>query len=855
MNAGRTIAAAMPLLVPLRLAVRDLRGGLRGFYIFIACIALGVMAIAGVDSFSRGVLDGLAGEGRAILGGDIAFSLVQRQASDAELAFLAGEGEVSRAATLRAMIRTADERTLLVELKAVDDAYPLYGRIATEPAMPLPQGLARSGERFGALAEPSLLSRLDLTPGAPVTLGAAPLSLDAALTAEPDKLANGIGFGPRLMVSVDALQASGLVQPGSLVRWHYRLRLPAPASDADVVRVVAAAKERFPDAGWDIRTRAAAAPSLERNVERFTEYLTLVGLAALMIGGVGVGNAVKHHLDRKRDIIATLKSVGATGAGVLATYFAQVLLVAAIGVAIGLGLGAALPFAAAGLLAPLLPLPFVAGAHVGALALAAAFGLLTAAAFAIWPLGRAHDVPASALFRDEVASERARPRKRYMALTVVAMAVLAAVAVAAAYDRRIAVIFVASSAAVLAVLRLVASLVMLAARRAPRPRATMLRLALANIHRPGALTPTVLLSLGLGVAVLVTVLEIDFNLRRQFTAALPQRAPSFFFLDIPAAEVDRLGTFIDAQAPRAVFESVPMLRGRIVDVAGRKAEEITPSAEARWVLASDRGITYTGVVPEGSRVVEGEWWGRDYQGPPLLSFEKKLADGLGVKLGDSVTVNVLGRNITARVANMRAVDWQSLGINFVLVYSPGSFAGAPVTHIATVTWPPGGGGTEETSLAKAIGRAFPGITMVGVKEALDTIGALVVNLVLAIRGASAITLLSAVLVLGGALAAGHRHRVYDAVILKTLGATRRQLLSAYALEYALLGAAAALIGVAAGSLAAWRIVVSVMTLPFAFEPVPALVAALVAITITLVFGLIGTFAALGRKPAGVLRNL
>jgi putative ABC transport system permease protein len=856
MSIGTEMAGrAVPLLLPLRLALRDLRGGLRGFYVFIACIALGVMAIAGVDSFSRGLVAGLAGEGQSILGGDVAFSLVQREASEGELAFLRSRGDVSTAATLRAMVRTADDRSLLVELKAVDGTYPLHGAVTTQPGVPLPQALAGSGDTFGALAEPSLLSRLDLSPGAALTLGSARLTLNAALVVEPDKLAGGIGFGPRLMVSLDALRASGLLQPGSLVRWHYRLRLPSPASDAAVAGVVEAAKAHLPDAGWSIRTRAAASPQLERNVERFTQYLTLVGLAALMIGGVGVGNAIKHHLDRKRDVIATLKSLGATGGFVLVVYFTQVLLVAAIGVAIGLVLGIVLPFGIAAAIGPLLPLPFVAGVHLGTVAIAAAFGFLTAAAFALWPLGRAHDVPASALFRDEVASARARPRRRYLVAGVVAAAALAVMAVAAAHDRRVAVLFVVAAAAVLLGLRLLAALVMLIARRAPHPRSTVVRLALANIHRPGALTTTVLLSLGLGVAVLVTVLEIDFNLRRQFTAALPQKAPSYFFLDIPAAETGRLEDLVRARSPHAVFESVPMLRGRIVAAAGRKAEDISPREDARWVLQSDRGITFTGIVPEGSRVVEGEWWGEDYQGPPLLSFEKKLAEGLGIGIGDDVTVNVLGRNITARISNLRTVDWQSLGINFVLVFSPGSFAGAPATHIATVTYPNGSGGAEETALVKAVGRELPGITMVGVKEALDTVGALVVNLVLAIRGASAVTLLAAVLVLGGALAAGHRHRVYDAVVLKTLGATRRQLLAAYGLEYLMLGGAAALFGVAAGSVAAWRIVAGVMTLPFTWVAAPSLAAALVAVLVTLVFGLVGTFAALGRKPAEVLRNL
>jgi putative ABC transport system permease protein len=840
--------------VPLRLALRELRGGVRGFGVFIACIALGVTAIAGVGSFAQGLVDGLAREGRAILGGDLSFSLIQREATPEERAFLNGLGDVSVAATLRAMARSADGRSTLVEVKAVDGAYPLYGSIASDPAASLPELLARHGEAFGAVADPALLARLDLAPGARLMVGNAALDIRASLTAEPDKLAGGIGFGPRLM-SDAALRATGLLQPGSLVRWHYRVRLPAGAGEAAIKSAMDEAARRLPDAGWDIRTRTNATPQLERNVERFTQYLTLVGLTALLVGGVGVANSAKHYLDRKRDVIATLKSLGATGSRVFAVYFTEVMVLASIGAAIGLALGAALPFGLAGVLRPLMPLPFAPAVHPLELVAALAYGLLTAAAFALWPLGRAHDVPVSALFRDEIAPDRRVPRARYVAAAALAALALTALAVTAAYDRKIAAIFVAAALAVFLSLRLVAVALMGLARRSPRPRSTMWRMAIANIHRPGALTPTVVLSLGLGLALLVTVLEIDANLRKQFMAALPDKAPSFYFLDIQGADAERFDAFVRAQAPRATLERVPMLRGRIVAAGGTKAEDLKPRQDAQWVLQSDRGITYTGVVPMGSRVVEGKWWGEDYSGPPLLSFEKKLADGLGLKLGDDVTVNVLGRNITARIANLRAVDWQSLGINFVLVFSPGAFAGAPATHIATVTYPGGGSAAEEMALLKTAGDAFPAVTAVRVKDALDAVGQVVMNLVLGIRVASAVTLLAAVLVLGGALAAGHRHRVYDAVVLKTLGATRRQLLTAYALEYLLLGLATVLFGVVAGSVAAWRVVVDVMTFPFEWQGGPAIAAALLALVITLVFGLIGTFAALGRKPAAVLRNL
>ena len=848
--------ATRNLALALRFAARELRGGLRGFYVFIACIALGVMAIAGIGSVAAGLADGLAREGRVILGGDLAFSLSLREAGADERAFLDRRGQVSLAATLRAMARAEDGRTALVEVKAVDAAYPLYGEAALDPPQPLAAVLAQRDGAFGAAADPALLARLDLKPGARIMVGAAPIEIRAALTSEPDKLAGGIGFGPRLLISEAALRATGLLQPGSVVRWHYRLRLPDnDATDTGVRAVTAAAQAQLPEAGWEVRSRSNASPALERNVERFTQYLTLVGLTALLVGGVGVANAVKGHLDRRREVIATLKAVGATGSRVFRIYLTQVLVLAALGALPGLAIGAALPFLIAWGFGAVLPLPIAPAVHPGELALALLYGLLTAAAFALWPLGRAHDVPVSALFRDEVASERHWPRRPYIVATALVGCALAGIAVALAYDRRIAAIFVGAAVAVFVLLRLVAALLMLVARRLPRPRSPVVRLALANIHRPGAVTPSVVLSLGLGVAVLVTVIAIDGNLQRQFLAALPDKAPSFYFIDIPAAEADRFDAFVHARAPRATLERVPMLRGRIVAAKGVAAEDLKPSPDASWALQSDRGITYGDQVPAGSRLIAGQWWAPDYQGPPLVSLEKRIADGVGLALGDQVTVNVLGRNLTATVANLRTVDWQSLGINFVMVFSPATFRAAPHTHIATLTYPGGGTSEEEAGLLKAMADAFPAVTTVRVREALDSIGHIVTNLALAIRGASVLTLLVAVLVLGGALAAGHRHRVYDAVILKTVGATRMRLLSAYALEYLALGLATALFGVAAGSAAAALIITKVMNLPFAWLPGPLLTAAAGAVAATVLLGLVGTFTALGQKPASVLRNL
>lgn len=839
----------------LRYALRELRGGLNGFYVFIACIALGVMAIAGVGSVAASLHDGLSREGRTLLGGDAAFSLIQREATPKERAFLDARGVVSVAATLRGMVRAQSGEFALVEVKAVDNNYPMLGSVTLAPNMPVPDLLAKRDGAYGAAADPTLLARLDLKLGDRVSIAGATFAITSVIDAEPDKLAGGVGFGPRFLISVEALRATGLLQPGSLVRWTYRLKLPDAASDERATDALTAeARTALPEAGWEIRSRGNASPQLERSIGRFTQFLTLVGLAALLVGGVGVANAVKSHIDRRRDSIATLKSLGATGRDVFLIYLMQVVVLAVIGSLIGLVIGGALPFIITNVFGKLLPLPLDPALHPGELALSLLYGLLTALAFGLWPLGLVHDVPVARLFRDTINSEFHWPRRHYLALMAAVIVLLVVVVIGLAYDKLVAAVFVASSVVVFGLLRGVAAGVMRIARALPRARSTMLRLAIGNIHRPGALTPSVVLSLGLGLTVLVTISQIDGNLRRQFLAALPEHAPSFFFVDIPAAKADSFGEFLQTLAPGAHVERVPMLRGRITAANGIKAEDLKPDSKTEWVLQSDRGLTYTNDVPRGSKVVEGTWWDPDYSGPPLVSLEKKIADGLNLKLGDSVTVNVLGRDITATISNLRTVDWQSLGINFVLVFTPKTFAGAPHTHLATLSEPnPSAQG--DATIIKAVASQYPMVTSVRVRDALRTVGTVVENLVLAIRGASGVTLIAAVLVLGGALAAGHRHRVYDAVILKTLGATRARLIGAYALEYLMIGLATAVFGIIAGSFAAWLIVTRLMTLSFIWQAQSAATVVLGALTVTVGLGLIGTLVALNQKPAPVLRNL
>ncbi|MDE3750039.1 MULTISPECIES: ABC transporter permease [Methylobacterium] len=847
-----------PRRIPLtlRLALRELRAGLNGFAVFLACIALGVMAIAGVASISRSLSDGLGREGRRILGGDLAFNLINREATDAEKQALAREGRLDVVASLRAMAVAPGGDAALVELKAVDPAtYPAAGDLATDPPGRLADLLAERDGVPGALADPALLTRLDVKVGDRIGLAGHAVAIRGTIVSEPDKIAGGIGFGPRLMVSEPTLRATGLVQPGSLNRWSYRLILPPGTPDADLDAAQARIRAATPEAGWEIRSRTNADPRFAKSIERFTQFLTLVGLTALIVGGVGVGNAVHAFVERKRPSIATLKSVGAPGSQVVALYLTQVMLIAGLGTLIGLVIGASLPFLLDALFAADLPLPLNPTLAPGELALAAAYGLITAFAFAITPLGRAHDVPVSGLFRDTVDPARVSPRWRYRIWLAASLAALVGLSVATAFDRRVALIFIAAAAIAFGLLHLVALGLMALARRMPHPRWPAPRMALANLHRPGALTPAIVLSLGLGVTLLVTLSLIDANVRRTISATLPARAPNLFFLDIPSRDAAQFREFLARAAPSGKIEDVPMMRGRIVALNGVPASKIRPPEDAAWVLDGDRGITYADTVPDGSSLTEGAWWSAEQGAKPLVSFEADLARQLGLKLGDTVTVNVLGRDLTATIFNLRRVEWRNLGINFVMVFSPGTFRGAPHSDLATLTLPGGTDAAAENRVLRDVAKTFPSVSAVRVKDALDAIGDLVGRLVLAIRGASAVAVLASLFVLAGAIAAGHRARLYDAVVLKVLGASRARLLTAYALEYAALGLATALFGLLAGSLAGWVIVAKVMHLDFRLDLSGALVAAVAAVALAILLGLAGTWRILGQKPAPYLRQI
>ncbi|MGR3513460.1 MAG: ABC transporter permease [Paracoccaceae bacterium] len=839
----------MSLAVASRIARRELRGGLAGFRIFLACLILGVAAIAAVGSVREAISTGLEREGATILGGDAEIELTYRFAEPEERAWIeANATAVTEIVDFRSMavfgVGDAPERAL-TQVKAVDDLYPLYGAVELEPALSLSDALDGADGLPGAVMDPILVDRLGMVVGDTFRLGATEFILMARLLDEPDGGAGGFGLGPRSLVRTTALADSGLIQPGTLFETQYKMRMPEGA-DLDALR--ATAESDFNGARW--RDRRNGAPGIQEFVDRLSSFLVLVGLAGLAVGGVGISAAVRAYLEKKTAVIATLKTLGAETRTIFQTYFIQIGVLTVVGLVLGLAVGAALPLVLAPLLEDRLPVPAAFSIHPGPLLEAALYGTLAALIFTLWPLARVEDVRAATLFRDGAMTPGARPRLIWVAVTAVLFAALVAIAAALSGLWTLTLGAAGGLLGAFALLVLAAAGVRrlaryLAARRALRGRSAA-RLALGSVGGPGGEALSVVLSLGLGLTVLAAVGQIDSNLRGAIERDLPEVAPSFFMVDIQPDQIELLTEQLTANPAVSNVESAPMLRGIITKINGQPARDV---AGDHWVLQGDRGVTYSDRPVEGTNITHGDWWPEGYDGSPQVSFATEEALELGLSLGDMLTVNILGRDIEAEVTSFREVDFSTAGIGFILSMNPGALRGAPHSFISTVY-----AETEaEAAILRDTSSAYPNITSIRVKDAIDRVTDVLAGIAAAITYGALATLVTGGIVLIGAAAAGIHARTYEAAVLKTLGASRSTILRSFAARSAILGAAAGAVAILAGALAGWGVMRFVMDLDYVFEPVSALLIVSGGILATLITGLLFAWGPLAARPARVLR--
>ncbi|MGB7655995.1 MAG: FtsX-like permease family protein [Novosphingobium sp.] len=859
------------------IARRDLSARFRGLRLLLVCLFLGVGALAAIGTLTGAIEQELSSRGRTILGGDLEVAVWQRGASADEINAFAAAGKLSGGMRLQAMARAGD-LAAPIELKAIDSAWPLYGQLRLKDGRSA--GAPPAGQAW--IAE-GAAERLGLAKGNTFAVGSATLTVGGIIADEPDRLGEGFTLGPVVLVDQQFPAQAGLTAPGAMYRSKYRIALPA---GSDPQTVADRLKKQFPSSGFELKTRDKASPGAERFVSRMGDFLVLVGLAALAIAGIGIGGGVSSYLEARRGSVATLKVLGATSGDIARIYLLQIGVAALIGSGLGLIAGVLVTPLLGEALGSLLPVAPGFVFDPGALLRAATYGLLIALIFAAPPLLAARRFPAMALLRARVSPLASGWRDAALPVGL-GLAAIVALALLTTKAKLVTLWFLGGTLVLLALLGALGWSIRWLAARLPRPKRPLLRIALANLHRPGAQTGALVTALGFGLAAFVTLAAIQTSLDANIRARVPQRAPDYFVLDVPRDAAAAFQQTVTSIAPDARVRMVPALRGAILAYGPPQAmirvADLKEIPDEAWPLRGERGLTYSADVPEGNVVTQGTWWAKDYAGPPLVSIDDKLGQALNLKIGDSLTIGLMGVERTAKIASLRRIDWDSMGFNYVLVFSPNTLADAPHNLAATINLgetsypllggegsgvgvphqrpntpsqpPPQGGGARKGELLRALVKAFPSSSVIEVGGVLTQARDLLRQVSLAILAAASVAVLAGIAVLLGAIAAARASRLYDNVILRVLGASGRQLLLLQLAEYAVLAGLLALVALGLGSLVAWLVVVQL----FGFDWLPdwPQVLAVLGLGLALVIGfaLAASLPLLRAKPAQALREL
>lgn len=831
-----------------RFARRELRAGIAGFRIFLACLALGVAAIAASGSTAEAFRQGLASQAREILGGDLVFSLDQGRFSPDQRAAFEALGPVAYSVRANGMAETRAGQRRLVDMRGVDAAYPLVGTVELSGAPDLTTALRIENGVAGAVVEQGLLDRLNLELGDTFTVGGARFVARAVLLSEPDRLGRDFALGPRVVTTVPAVEQAGLLAPGGLFGEAVRIALPA---EVDPKAAIAVVEDRFPQGRLQARDRSQAAAGAGRLIDQLEFFLGFIGLASLVAGGLGVGGAVSAYLEGRKPSIATLKALGAEGGLIRDIYLIQIGVLAAVGVAIGLVIGAVAPLVIGALAKDSLPVPALFALYPAPLIKAGTFGLLAAAAFALAPLARARATPPSALFRRQL-TDRPRPGIELVFALLAAIG-LAGLALWSAPSKAAAAALIGGTVVAFALLWALGRAAAALAGRLRRQAGGAVRLGLANLAGPRSAARTASPAIGLGVALLAMVVLIQSSLLGQITEVAPRSAPSVVFTEIPAdrgAAFDAAvaGVMVDPGPDR--YRRLPLLTGRIVRLKGEPIDpEALPPGE-RWAFDQDTLLTALAEAPDDANIVTGRWWAADYAGPPQIALSQNLARAASLKAGDSLTLQLLGREMDVRIAALRRTDPGGFGTNFLLVLNAAAIEGAHPRSVAIARASP----AEENALSQALGADFREVNIISVREQLEAAATLFDRLALAIRGAAAVAGLAGLLVLIGAIAAGVRERAREAAILKVLGGSHAQILTAYLVEYSLVGAIAGLAGLFLGAAGAWPVVTLAFKATWSMDWTGVGLLLTGATGVAALGGGLAALHALSRRPAPVLRS-
>jgi len=882
-----------------KMAWRETRAAWRHFLYFLVCIAIGVGALTGVSLFGTQVERAVTKEARGLLGGDLEIRLSRPITSNGQaiLDSLRERGIVlTHVSELVAMAARADsskpgQPTQIVELKAVEPQYPLYGSLRLAPNSDLAELLVQQSHGcpdrtcFGVVAQESLLIRMGLAVGDRLRIGQGLFIITGIVRTEPDRMANAFSLGPRILMSREGLREADLIKIGSRIRERYLLKIPHTMAPEPLVYEL---RGRLTSESARVSSYREAQPQLKQFLEQLTRYLGLIGLTALFVGGLGVATSVHAFIREKLQTIAILKTVGAESSTIIRTYVLQATILGLMGSLVGLGIGVLLQQSLPGMITALMAsdlLDQLGFSHGGMelppspLVKGLVLGILSTLLFTLWPLLTVRDIKPARIFRRDVAPlaspNAPQTTRRWIfwkgldrATTLTSIGIglgLAFLSIWQANSWKVGLLFILAFAAAVLLLGVSAHLLLGALKNGPRPEPLILRQALGNVVRPGNQVVSITIAIGIGVMVVTTVSLVERSLLAQVSENRPTDSPTFFFIDIQPDQAEEFVSLLHQQSSDPAPKLTPLVRSRLAGLKGEpvsieamseeeeQKEKTAQKAERRkkWYLTREYVLTFLQDLPKDNKVVQGEWWKPGQVFPkPLISIEEDAAKQLGLTVGDTIELDIQGTSITGEISSLRQVEWGNFSTNFYMIFSPGALDGAPHTYVATVRVAP----SEEVSLQQAVVASFPNVTAINIGDVLDSFARVLDRLSLAIRAVALFCVLSGGLVMAAALAATRYRRLYESVILKALGATRSMIARSFAVEYALLGALGGLLGCGLASVLSWAVLETVFDLSWSLQPTVLAIGFVATIMLTMLVGFLSTYRILGQPPLSVLRQ-
>ncbi len=828
---------------------RETRSSWRRWLLFFLSIAAGVGGLVAVKSFSYGLEEAIHREARTLLAADLKLHS-HRPFTDEETAALAdlerGGAKIARITAFTSMARGAQGQVHLVQIRAVGAGYPFYGQVLTASGRPF-------GELLGegkVLVEPALLTRFKAKVGDRLQVGWAAFTIAGVVTSQPDRPVQIFSLGPGVMMTEGGGRATGLIGPTSRIHFEALVKLP-PESDP---RLVAnRLKERLPDRFASVRTYDESQPTIRRFLGRLTDYLNLVGLAALILGGIGVAGAIRVFLGQKLDTLAILKCLGATSRSVVTIFLAQAVVLGFVGSLAGTAFGLAVQGVLARLLTDFLPVPFSFSFAWRAIVEGVGLGLLTTVWFALPPLLRVRSVPPARVFRRDVEPPQfsARGARGQAVSLVSALLLVALLVVWQVGPGRIAAIALGGLVATFVALQFSAWALLALLRRLPKPSAFVLKQGLASLYRPGNQTAAVVVSLGLGVLLVLEVFLIQNDLLRQVTAGAPSDQPNLIFIDL---QKDQRADFRAILARHGVAEPemVPIVRGRLRAINGQRLRvDQVKDRRLRRTLTFEYSMTYRDHLLEGEQIVEGAFAPGAAAVGPQVSAAEWWAENLGMEVGDTITMNIQGIPVRATINSVRRVDWANRRPNFSLVFLPGALEDAPQTFISAVSV---AGAPARAAVQREVVEKLANVSVFDVETIFVLVQRIMDRIGLVIQFMAGFSIAVALVTLFGTIATTKFQRIRETVLYKTLGATRSATAQVLATEYLLLGAVAGLVGALAAGGVSWGLVTYVFEGDWRLNPAPYLAAWALTMGLITFAGLASSLDVLLKKPLQVLRE-